>query len=167
MTDETLMCAPNGRCLFSLWWGWIDDQHIINLVVFAGACCLSPLISLPLYHNSLDCWLPWPHPLRVYNYNTEPTLSFFVSGIITKSILGPFGHWTSGSTWRGFSAHFGMGDCHMISRPFGGILWRYGGEDPRRHPRPIFWSSGDYIPVRLENSVQDMDEGETSTEYQF
>ena len=36
----------------------------------------------------------------------------------------------------------------------------------RRHLRPIFWSSGEHFPARLENLVQDMDEGEASTQFQ-
>ena len=77
MTDETVVCAPSGRCLKSLmvrldWW---PTDH-----KFGGVCrCRLPL---SWHLISLGCWLRWLNPLRVcgttrsqYYHSPSPTSS--------------------------------------------------------------------------------------------
>ena len=92
----------------------------------------------------------------------KPSFSAYNGRRVSVGHEQPFGYWTSL-----FLAYNGMGHCHLVSRPLSGLLWWDGGDDARWHPRPFFWSSGNPFFARLENLVQDTDEEETSTKYQF
>lgn len=84
LTDGDLVYAPSGRCLFSSWWGWSNDQQTIRLVVIVGA---GSFFIFPWYKSSVGCWLQPSYLLWIYDYDLEPTLLFAISKSIGRSLV--------------------------------------------------------------------------------
>lgn len=108
------------------------------------------LICILHWHrSSINCWLQLPYSMWIYFCNLKPILLFAISKTITGSIIGPLNRWTSNSTQRGFSAYFGVGDCHSVSHSLGRDLsWYRGGDaiwDPKQFSgRPMTISLQDW-----------------------